>query len=330
MSVAKERTALRWMRHSILALAALIVIGVLVWQGVTSGGNPSTDVATMSPAAVAVNAGILVFREGLEAVLVLAALTASLTRTTEGYWKPVGIGAGLSFLATIVTWFVVVGLISVVPAPEYDIQAGTGLLAVVVLLIIMNWFFHKLYWTGWITHHNRRKRDVMETAGVGKSLYQGLLLVGFTSVYREGFEVVLFLQGLKNQAGAHGTQIVMIGAGIGLLLTAIVAVLTFVAHAKLPYRKMLIATGIMLGFVLFVMVGETMQEMAQAKWFTPTQIGTWPDWLGTWFAVFPWVQSLAAQVIAVVYVVGTYAFARMLVKRRHLKARQTVAADPIG
>ena len=44
-----------------------------------------------------------------------------------------------------------------------QIQAATGLLAIIVLLVIMNWFFHKLYWTGWITMHNRRKRDLAES-----------------------------------------------------------------------------------------------------------------------------------------------------------------------
>ena len=60
--------------------------------------------------------GVLVFREGLEAILVLAALTASLVRTQENYWKPVAIGAGLSFMATVVTWFVVVGVLATLDA----------------------------------------------------------------------------------------------------------------------------------------------------------------------------------------------------------------------
>lgn len=51
-----------------------------------------------------------------------------------------------------------------VNAPELDIQAATGLLAIVVLLVIMNWFFHKVYWAGWIAHHNNRKRRILETA----------------------------------------------------------------------------------------------------------------------------------------------------------------------
>lgn len=316
-----------WVRRTCLAAllaGAAVVLGVLVWQGVTAHGNPTTTAPNLSPTAVAVNAGIIVFREGLEAILVLAALTAGLLRTGRGYWKPIGLGAGLSFLATLVTWFVVVGIIADVNAPELDIQAATGLLAVVVLLVIMNWFFHRLYWSGWIAHHDRRKRSILENAAPAPgstsgspaqtAVFRGLLLVGFTAVYREGFEVVLFLQNLRLQAGGH---VVLAGASLGLALTLIVGVLTFVAHYRLPYRKMLIFTGILIGAVLIVMVGESIQEMQQAGWLATTTL-PWPmpDWLNLWFAVYPSVQSLVCQVLAGVYVIGVYYLARWL-RRRH-------------
>ena len=62
------------------------------------------------------------------------------------------------------------------------------------------------------------------------------------------------------------------GVAAGLVLTAIVAVLTFIAHRKLPYRKMLVFTGFMLGVVLLVMVGEQAQEMQLAHWLPTTTI----------------------------------------------------------
>jgi len=79
-----------------------------------------------------------------------------------------------------------------------DLQAATGLLAVIVLLVIMNWFFHKVYWGGWICLHNKQKKDLLaraERADISRArLWWGLGLLGFASFYREGFEVVLFLQ----------------------------------------------------------------------------------------------------------------------------------------
>lgn len=289
--------------------SALLVLGVLVWQAVTAKGSPDPTTPGLSPGAVVMNTGILVFREGLEAVLVLAALTASLTRTGEGFWKPVAIGAALSFAASIVTWFIVVAILSSINAPALDIQAATGLLAIIVLLVIMNWFFHKVYWAGWITHHDRRKRSLMETPDRSRlSVFSGLVLLGFTAVYREGFEIVLFLQSLRLKAG---TPVVMKGVSIGLVLTLIVGVLTFVAQYRLPYRKMLIFTGVLLGAVLMVMVGEQVQEMQQAEWISTTPIRiALPDWLGTWFAIFPNFEGVVSQLVAGALVLGSYVLAK--------------------
>jgi high-affinity iron transporter len=144
-----------------------------------------------------------------------------------------------------------------------------------------------------------------------RRLFWGLVLLGFASLYREGFEVVLLLQTYYLQMGG---KIVLIGALFGLFFTGIVAALTFVAHRKLPYRKMLVLTGVMLGFVLLVMVGEQAQEMQMAGWIRTTQIDSLakiiPGWMGLWFSIFPTAQTLLAQAIAAVLVVGSYFAAR--------------------
>jgi len=296
--------------RTLLLAMGLCIAAVLIWQAFTSAGSPDPTVGHLSQFAVVMDTGILVFREGLEAILVLAALTASLVRTSEGYWKPVSIGAGLSFVATVITWFIVVGVISHINAPALDIQAATGLLAIIVLLVVMNWFFHKVYWTGWISHHNQRKQDILTSDKPGGVVFKGLVLIGFTSVYREGFEVVLFLQTLRLKAG---TAVVLEGVVIGLILTAMVAVITFVAHQKLPYLKMLITTGIMLGMVMVVMVGESVQEMQQANWLPTTPLNiAMPDWLNTWFAIYPSFQSILAQIFSMVLVVGSYFLSQYL------------------
>lgn len=147
--------------------AAFIVISVLVWQAITAGGDPDPLAEGISPTAAVMNTGVVVFREGLEAILVLAALTASMVRKQQDYWKPIALGAAVSFLASIATWFVVVALIDSINAPAMHIQAATGVLAIVVLLVIMNWFFHKVYWGGWIRYHEKRKRAIIEAPTEG-------------------------------------------------------------------------------------------------------------------------------------------------------------------
>jgi high-affinity iron transporter len=300
-----------------IVAAALCVVAMLVWQGVTAQGAPDPTRPNTSPTVAFLDIGILVFREGLECILVLAAITASMVGAKRSHRRPVALGAGMAFVASLITWFIAVRIVGSLSdnMNALDLQAATGLLAVIVLLVIMNWFFHKIYWGGWIRAHNRRRKALLENARSveisQRHLWWGLILLGFTSLYREGFEVVLFLQSYNLRLGGG---VVLKGALLGIVLSGMVAVLTFVLQQRLPYRKMLITTGILLGMVLLVMVGEQTQEMQLAHWIPTTSIDRLahviPPWMGMWFAVFPTVESLVAQLLAAMLVIGSYYAAR--------------------
>src|SRR5437762_3202224 len=300
-----------------IVVAALCVVAMLVWQGVTAHGAPDPTRPDTSPTVAFLDIGILVFREVLVCIIVLAAIRASMTGPMRAHRRPVALGASFAFIATLITWFIAVRIVGSLSdnVSALDLQAATGLLAIVVLLVIMNWFFHKIYWGGWIRAHNRRRKALLENARTAeisqRRLWWGLILLGFTSLYREGVEVVLFLQSYNLRLGGG---VVLKGALLGLLLTGMVAVLTFVLQQRLPYRKMLITTGILLGVVLLVMVGEQAQEMQLAQWIPTTPIAFFqpyiPPWMGLWFAVFPTVETLVAQLIAAVLVIGSYFAAR--------------------
>ncbi len=300
-----------------LCAAAIFIVAVMIWQGVNAQGAPDPLRPNTNPTVAFLDIGVLVFREGLECILVLAAITASMTGAKQTHRRPVAAGAGIAFGATLITWLIAVRIVDSLSdnMSALNLQAATGLLAVVVLLVIMNWFFHKIYWGGWIRAHNRRRKSLLTGAnGNGAShsrLWWGLILLGFTSLYREGFEVVLFLQSYNLRFGGG---VVLKGALLGLLLSGLVAVLTFVLQQRLPYRKMLIATGVLLGVVLLVMVGEQAQEMQLAHWISRTEI-PWlihvvPAWAGMWFAVFPTYETMIAQMSAAIVVVGSYYAAR--------------------
>ena len=302
--------------------AAILLIAMIIWQGITTDGGPDPTQLNTSPNVAFMDIGVLVFREGLECVLVIAAITASMTGSNQVHRRPVAVGAGIAFLATLITWFIAVRIVGQLTetVSALELQAATGLLAVIVLLVIMNWFFHRIYWGGWIRAHNRRKKALFVNSNgqsSRQSLFWGLILLGFTSLYREGFEVVLFLQSYNLQLGGG---VVLKGALLGLFLSGIVAVLTFVLQKRLPYRKMLISTGILLGVVLLVMVGEEAQEMQLAHWISRTDV-SWltnviPAWMGMWFAVFPTYETMASQLLAAILVVGSYYGARQMLQRR--------------
>ncbi|MBE7157020.1 MAG: FTR1 family protein [Rhodospirillales bacterium] len=298
----------------------------MVWQGITTAGAPDPTKPATSPVTALFDIGVLVFREGLECILVLSAIVATMHGSQRFQRQPIAWGAGAGFVATIITWFIAVGILSALnnSVSALNLQAATGLLAIVVLLVVMNWFFHKVYWGGWITLHNRKKKELIHDEAEGivskKRLLWGLALLGFTSFYREGFEVVLFLQTYRLQMG---NGIVLGGAAVGLALSGLVAVLTFVAHRRLPYRRMLVLTGVLLGAVLLLSVGEQAQEMQLAHWLPTTKVAalSWmPDWVGVWFSIFPTVETLAAQGLAAALVIGSYIVARQ--QSSHAAAEQ--------
>src|ERR1700731_1490394 len=288
MTALSRRPPVRAAFYIVVLGAAIFVIALIIWQAATAHGTPDPMRPGTSPVVAFMDIGVLVFREGLECILVLAAITASMTGSDQAHRRPVAIGAGMAFVATLVTWFIDIEIVGQLTenVPALDLQAATGLVAVIVLLVIMNWFFHKIYWGGWHRADTRRRNALFgSSSGEGSYLRRGLILLGFTSLYREGFEVVLFLQSYNLRLGG---SVVLKGALLGLLLSGMVAVLTFLLQQHLPYRKMLITTGVLLGVVLLVMVGEQGQEMQLAHWIPTTPIPSLENvirpWMGMWFA----------------------------------------------
>jgi high-affinity iron transporter len=116
-------------------------------------------------------------------------------------------------------------------------------------------------------------------------------------------------------------MVVLEGVALGFALTVVAGAITFSAQHRLPYRRMLVATGVLLGVVLLVMVGESVQEMQLAGWIPTTPIGVgFPGFLGLWFAVFPTAEGLAAQAGAAALVIGSY----LVAERVRRPVRQTL------
>src|SRR3954471_16680146 len=95
------------LRIGVLAAAAFVA-SMLIWQGVATHGAPDPMRPNTSPTVAFLDIGILVFREGLECILVLAAITASMTGARQGHRRPVALGAGFAFIASLITWFIAV------------------------------------------------------------------------------------------------------------------------------------------------------------------------------------------------------------------------------
>jgi high-affinity iron transporter len=271
-----------------------------------------------SPVAAFVNALVIVFREGLEAVLILAALLGSLKAPAVRHLRrPLWMGALASFGATIVTFVVMRSILNAFAVFGERLEAVVSVIAVAVLLVIMNWFFHNVYWTDHLASFHKKKHQLLG-ANVGQGA--GLAVLGFTAMYREGFETVLFLQSLVLQSGVTS---VIGGALVALVLVTLVGVLVFVMQARLPHKKMLVATGAMICAVLFVIVGNTTHMLQVVGWFPihPLPI-SFPYWFGLWIGTYPTWEGIIMQVVAVTFVLGSYFVAEGLKHREMtVKAR---------
>jgi len=283
------------------------------------------------------NSALIVFREGLEAILILAAITASMLGPRAPLRRPIHRGALLAIPASLLMFGLAILLLDSLSKYGEKLEAVVGVVAIGVLLLVMNWFFHRVYWTEWIKGHRDRGKVLTGAAlatGAGAATVVGLYTLGFTSVFREGFETVLFLQALQLSSG---TGVVLAGVTLGLALTGIVGALTFALERKLPYKKMLIATGVLIALVLVVLVGNTARTMQGVGWLSIHPIDVeLPLWMGTWLGVYPTVETLSAQLLAFVFVVGSYFAAEWMRKRELRKAieaheqslRSGAAAEP--
>jgi high-affinity iron transporter len=320
------RTRLAWW------LSGLAVVSGLVYLMATASTGPQDPTEATHPmghTTAVFNSGMIVFREGLEAILIFAAVIASFLGANKTKRRPVVAGAAVAFGATIVTWFVVQAVLDAASPLGPKLEAITGFVAVVVLLVVLNWFVHRVYWSDWIGRHHRRRQRLLTESGL--AAMAGLVALGFTTVYREGFEVILFLQNLQLQ---NGTSTVLEGVAIGLACTAVVGVLTFWLHRKLPYRRMLVLTGALVAVVLMVMIGGTALSFMDLGWIprTPTPFSV-PTWMGTWFEIYPYWETIGAQLLAGILVVGSYVLAEHVKVRRRVRrgeqpARRAEAPPP--
>jgi high-affinity iron transporter len=226
-------------------------------------------------------------------------------------------GTILALGVTGATWLLAHSILTALARYGEKLEAIVSLLAIGVLLLITNWFFHQLYWTDWLARfHSKKHRLVSGETG----LLFGLMMLGFTSVYREGFEVVLFLQALVLEGGL---AVVLSGVALGLVATVVVGVITFVLQARLPYKKMLIATGIMIGGVLLVMAGNTVHVLQVVGWLPIHAIVALPlpYWAGMWFGLYPTWEGILLQAAAAIFVIGSYYLAEW--QKKHRKRQPT-------
>src|SRR3954470_13395886 len=134
---------LAWWLSGLAVLAALVY---LMATASTGPMDPTEATHTQSHGTVVFNSSMIVFREGLEAVLIFAAVIASFLGANKSRRRPVVVGAAVAFAAAVATWFAVQALLNVASPLGPRLEAITGFIAIAVLLVVLNWFVHRVYW----------------------------------------------------------------------------------------------------------------------------------------------------------------------------------------
>ena len=227
----------------------------------------------MTDGSVFVQAFTILFREGLEALLVIAALAAFLRRADAGHRiAPLYLGAGAAIAASL-------GMAWIFEA-YYDgqhndlFEAGVMLAAAALMFYMSGWLFLRQDPKAWQADLNRLAEKAL---GAGTVL--SLALIAFLAVFREGAETVLFLHALAK--GANGFDGSLL-AGLGVATLALVAV--FVAMQwlalRLPLRPMFLVTSAFLFVMALKMVGAAFQELQEQAMISVHNDGV-PEWVGT-------------------------------------------------
>lgn len=283
----------------------------------------------LAPASATVSATLIVVREGLEAVVILAALLAGLRGVENApIRRRIGMGAWLALAASAALFAVSRTLLSGLSRYGELIEAIIALIAVVILLMVTNWVFHKYYWAGW----NSRLRQLSKAATKPKSPWMesvALVGVGFMTIFREGFETTLFMQSLILEAGISP---VLMGLAIGGTLIAIMGFAVFFLGAKLPYRKMLVVTGMLVVFVLFTFVGSTVRILQTIGWLPVHPIPGFhlPTWTGLWFGLYPTLEGILIPALVFVYVGGAWLWVRASSRLARHRAEREEAVVSTG
>jgi len=241
---------------------------------------------------------LIILREGMEAILMLVAIIAYLSKTgNEKYLNTVYNYATAAILASFITAYIfsaVMGRFAAGASQEL-IEGITALFAVVVLLSVSVWMSGKASAQSW---KNYIEGIVKQSITSGKA--RALGIAAFLAVYREGAEVILFFQALFN--GASGdTEMIWFGFGAGCIVLLIIFFVIQKGLLKIPMRPFFIVTGLLMFLLAVTFAGSGVSELQEAGVVSQTVIesASFPniDWLG----LYPTYETVGAQAAILIF-----------------------------
>ncbi|VEF13565.1 cytochrome c, class I [Pseudomonas fluorescens] len=249
---------------------------------------------------------LILLREGLEAILVLAAILAFLRNTgQQSAVRSVNVGWGLALLAGLGTWALAAYVIDVSGSQRELLEGATALFASVMVLWLGVWMHDRRHAAAW--------QDYIKSSLVGGGGRFGFAILAFFSVYRELFEVILFYETLWLQAGPAGHDAVLAGGATALVLLVGLAWVILRGSAKLPLTLFFSINAALLCALSVVFAGHGVKALQEAGIFGTRPVAFFEfDWLG----IHADAYSLMAQAVAILAIVVLYGRSWLAEKRR--------------
>ncbi|WP_460119790.1 FTR1 family protein [Pseudomonas sp. S2_C03] len=249
---------------------------------------------------------LILLREGLEAILVLAAILAFLRNTgQQSAVRSVNAGWGLALLAGLGTWALAAYVIDVSGSQRELLEGATALFAAVMVLWLGVWMHDRRHAAAW--------QDYIKSSLVGGGGRFGFATLAFFSVYRELFEVILFYETLWLQAGPAGHNAVLAGGATALVLLVGLAWVILRGSARLPLALFFSINAALLCALSVVFAGHGVKALQEAGIFGTRPVPFFEfDWLG----IHADAYSLSAQAVAIIAIVLLYGRSWLVEKRR--------------
>jgi high-affinity iron transporter len=239
------------------------------------------------------DAAMIPIREGLEALLVIAALLAFTNKSNAKMgkrfvWLGVLVGVLLSIVMAVLVKLV---FSSAAFGNNNSLIAGwTGVIAAAMLLYMSYWLHSQSNIKDW----NKYIREKSETAlSTGKMLSFGVL--AFLAIFREGTETVLFLVGMVNQISMRD---LILGLVVGLVILAIIAVLMLFVGVKLPMRPFFLVSSLIVFYLCVKFTGMGIHSLQLAGTLPSSTSSQLPSF--DFIALYPSWQSALPQLVIVV------------------------------
>ena len=238
---------------------------------------------------------LIILREGLEALLIVAAIVAYLVKNNHQDKLPViRQSVYVALFASLVTAFFFQLIFENSGQNRELLEGFTMIIAVFMLFMMSYWLLSKVEAQNW----KRYLEGKISTALTAGSL-AGLWFTSFLAVYREGAETVLFYYALAGDAkSALGLTYLCGGFLVGALLLAVCYFIMRYTVVKLPLKPFFMFTGSFMYVMAFVFAGKSVLELIEGKLFEPTLINGVPEI--TWLGIYPYVETLVPQGILII------------------------------